>query len=84
MSESNNSKSWWKRLIGTEPELTKGELKLATNGAGSWKKAQDLTDARRLIASGKKTKDEEMVKVGQLRLRVALGKQTPEDEELLT
>ena len=51
---------WWERLgIGVSP--TQGEQKMSVVGNEAWLKAQDITDARRLIESGKATGDNEMI-----------------------
>jgi len=83
MSETAEKASWWNKLLGKQPRATEGELKNACSGEDNWNHAQELTDARRLIDLGKRTNDQQTVKVGQARLRFALGKPTPDDEELL-
>lgn len=83
MSETSEKASWWNKLLGKQPRATEGELKTARNGEEDWQLAQEKQDARRLIEMGTRTKDPQTVKVGQARLRFALGKPTLDDKELL-
>lgn len=76
-------KDYW-RSRGTERlEPTQGEAALASAGTEKWLENQEITDARRLIETGNRNNDPETVKIGQARLRVAIGQPTLEDLEIL-
>jgi hypothetical protein len=76
--------SWWNRR-GITVSLTVGEINhnLAPGSTESQLLAsQEAIDARRLIKLGKAQNDQEMIEIGQARLRTALGRPTIEDLDL--
>lgn len=73
----SDGRSWWKKLLGIEVQPTEGEIKNNMASGSNVEKLladQEVRDARRLIESGTRTGDGEMVKVGRAKLRVASGK----------
>ena len=79
-----DGKSWWQKIVGGVPRLTEGEKKKISSGSeDKYLAAQEADDANKLIKIANRTGDTEMLKIGQARLRFALGRPTPEDLELL-
>lgn len=76
---------WWKRLLGIQPKITSGETTQIATGSNeeNYLKSQEKHDAMRLIELGNRTRDAEVKKVGQARLRILEGRPTPEDLDLL-
>ena len=67
------------------PELTTGEKKRASSGSEEvYLAAQEADYANKLIKIAKRTGDVEMLKIGQARLRFALGRPTIEDFEFFS
>lgn len=78
----NDGRSWWKKILGIDVQPTQGEINNNMALGSDPEKllaSQEAKDASRLIQLGIRTKDPEAVKIGQKRLRTALGK-TEEDE----
>jgi hypothetical protein len=79
-----DGKTWWQKIVGGAPKLTPGEKKKISSGSeDTYLAAQEADDANKLIRIARKTGDNEMLKIGQARLRFALGRPTAEDLELL-
>jgi len=75
-----DGKTWWKKR-GIEISLCDGEKINMAPGSDAEKllASQEAIDARRLIQLGNSTKDDDMKRIGQQRLRIVLGKTLPED-----
>lgn len=71
-----DGRSWWENL-GIKIKPTDEELKHNMAPGSNVEKfcaSEEATDARRLIEIGTRTGDDEMVKIGRQRMRMAMGK----------